>query len=259
MSITYEQSSLNNILNSIIDLDTTVENYLNSYDLKDIIIQKKELDNTNIDNNIFKSLIIEELNKLNSLNLMEIVSKIKSIKITKYEELEELITQIISKICRDVDKNKLIVGLLCFELQNTIYNLNEKYIFKNILLQKIKKEYLIIMDFDNIDYSFEYNKKISNVIYILYQSNIINNDILIEIFNDYVKIFTICDDIVKTEKCIIQFCHFINYFKMTEELLLISNNIDVIMKTQLDIFNKNKIISKKVRITMETTIEKLFV
>ena len=42
-------------------------------------------------------------------------------------------------------------------------------------------------------------------------------------------------------------------------LKVIYNNIDVIMKKQLAIFNNDKIISKKVRITMETTIEKLFI
>lgn len=264
--MSYVQTELIDLLLSVKDENDKINHYLNSYSIKEINEQKKEMENAQIftkiiDTNANKAIIIEELNKLNVSNLIEVANNLKKLSLKTSTEVDDFMNQIINKIIKETEQNKILVGSLCFELQTLCFIIKDnKYIFKNLLLDRIKRQYVDIMNFKSDNYNEDHGKRIMSVISVLYQSKIISDNVFIEIINDYKNQITFNETMSETnfsivEKAMNQLCHFLTLLKFTPELLIITDNIDTYLEQQLKIYNDKKCISKKVRFICENTIE----
>jgi len=261
----FNQQELINILLSVSDTNDKVNEYLNNYTIKNITEHKKEMDNTHIftkiiDTNVNKSIITEELNKLNNSNLDEVANNLRKLSLKNLSDIDDLIDQIVNKIIKETTQNKFLFGSLCFELQTLLFVLKDnKYIFKNLLLDRVKKQYTEIMNFTDEDFSEDYGKRIITVIAVLYNSKIINDNVFNEIINDHKNLITYNEKMTKenfetVEKALNQLCFLLTIFKDSTEILVLTDNINKYLEKQLTIYNEKKCISKKVRIICENTI-----
>ena len=137
--------------------------------------------------NTFKSTVIALLNKLNAKNISKIIHMLREIEFKTVQDLHELVSQCITKIKRDSEQTKPITAMLCYELRTLFFKTetSENIYFKNILLSKIKDEYLLSIDFDNEQWNKDNSEKTTILIGVLYNNKIVTEPIIMEIINDY--------------------------------------------------------------------------
>lgn len=270
MYTVYKTDQLFEKLNSVDESNKKVIEFFNIFTYANIINQNIAKDNSafvfkNAKNeDLTKSKIIESLNKLHPQNLGKSISMIRGIVFKTSEELNELVNQCIQKIKRDNDQIRPLVAALCYEIINTYFLTTEgtEIYFRKLLLEEVKKEYLTSMNFEDDIWTKDKAEKVMILIGTLFNGKIIDKIIMKSIINDFKKNIVYKengsqDEYEKIEKCIQLLSCLISCIVLNEESKNIYENLDIYLENLMITFEKEKCITKKVRLVCKNSIEEL--
>ena len=241
--------------------DENTINFFKTFSYSTIINQNIIKQNTiNVFNdanneNTFKSTVIALLNKLNAKNISKIIHMLREINFKTVQDLHELVNQCINKIKRDSEQTKPITAMLCYELRTLFFKteLDENVYFKNILLSKIKEEYLLSIDFENNNWNKENSEKTTILIGVLFNNKIVTEQIIAEIINDY-KNKIIFKENQTTEYYLIKENIFSQLFTLlssiifNEETMALFNDVEQFINDEIAKYKENQCISKKIQL-----------
>jgi len=272
MYTVYKPQDLINKLNSLDEKNEDVVNFFKNFTFNDIIQQNNAKNNSAyvfknlIKENTTKSKIIRELNKLNSQNLQKVISTIREIIFQTQEELNDLVNQCIQKIKKDNEQTRPLVAALCNELLTTYFITldKEKIYFRKLLLNEVKKEYIISIDYNSEHWNKDKGDRGMILLGTLFNSKIIDSKIMISIINDFKKKIEYKETGTQeeyeiVEKSIQQLSCLLSCIILNEESRKIYNTllIDKFLEDQMIIYEDKKCISKKIRLVCKTSIQEL--
>ena len=230
-----------------------------------------------IKENSTKSKIIRELNKLNPQTLQKVISAIREIIFQTEDELNDLVFQCIQKIKKDNEQIRPLVAALCSELITTYFITQDKdkIYFRKLLLNEVKKEYYASIDYNSDNWTPEKGKMGMILLGTLYNSKILDNNIILSIINDFINKIEFKEngnqeDYEKVEKAIQQLSCLIsciilseetktNIYRETSRKILdeeseetkkyknVKVSLDAFLEEQMEIYEKHRCISKKIR------------
>jgi hypothetical protein len=272
MYTVYKPQELFNELNSLGEHNEDVIKFFKNFSFNAIIQQNIAKTNSSfvfknlIKENTTKSKIIRELNKLNSQNLQKVISTIREIIFQTQDELNDLVNQCIQKIKKDNEQTRPLVAALCNELLSTYFITldKEKIYFRKLLLNEVKKEYIISIDYNSENWKKDTGERGMILLGTLFNSKIIDNKIMISIINDFKKKIEYKEDgsqedYENVEKSLQQLSCLLSCIILNEESNKIYNelNLDNFLEDQMLIYEEKKCISKKIRLVCKSTIQEL--
>jgi len=266
----YNSEDLTKKLNSVTEYNDEIINFFNNFSFNTVVNQNLAKGNSTyvfknaIKEDTTKSKIVQLLNKLHQQNLSKITTMIREIIFQTQDEVNELISQCITKIKRDNDQIRPLVATLCFELLSTYFETlnHEKIYFRKLLLKEVKLDYLRSIDYDNEEWTRDAAEKTMILVSTLYNSNIIETNIMASIINDFIKKIEYKEngqqeDYEKVEKSVQLLSYLISSVIMNEESIKLFLNIDKYLEDQMVIYEEKKCISKKIRLICKNTIGEL--
>jgi len=264
----YNNDELTTELSKITETDENVTKFYKEFVFENIIssnnINSLKLfkDATETETNSKK--IINLLNKINSSNVTKTISTIKEIHFKSLLELQELVNLCIQKIKRESDQIKPLIGTLCYELL-AIYFVDEneeKNYFRKLLLTSVKNDYFNNINYNDNKWTKENGIKSISVIGILYNSNVISDELLLSVFNDFKKNIEYKIDFDEIYlSCVEKSVQLLIYLLST----LISNGnitemcveMEKFMTHQISLYKENKKIGKKCCLEMLSCVDAL--
>ena len=272
MYTVYKPPELFNKLNSLDEQNEDVIKFFKNFSFNAIIQQNIAKTNSSfvfknlIKENTTKSKIIRELNKLNSQNLQKVISTIREIIFQTQDELNDLVNQCIQKIKKDNEQTRPLVAALCNELLSTYFITldKEKIYFRKLLLNEVKKEYILSIDYSSENWKKDTGERGMILLGTLFNSKIIDNKIMMSIINDFKKKIEYKEDgsqedYENVEKSLQQLSCLLSCIILNEESNKIYNelSLDKFLEDQMVIYEEKKCISKKIRLVCKTTIQEL--
>ena len=250
-------------LDEVKTVNIEVESFFETFTFEQVTNRKNEKNNSvnifknTISENEIKSNIIKILNKINQNNIEKSATDIKNIDFSTFEDYKELVNQCITKIKNTNEQMRYYVGLLCYRLHYLFNNSDKKKVnFEDLLLSSTRAEYV---EFIKFDVKSNADKRILLVVSTLYDVKILDDSLISKIFDDF-KNFIKFDETKKNyeniEYAIQHLCYFIHSLGFNNNLLLLSDNIDKFLNTEILLYEKN--ISKKTVLTIENTIEEIY-
>lgn len=274
----YKITDIINELNKITEKSEEVNNFFKNFNFETII--KDNLAKTNsvyvfknvIKEDTTKSKITQALNKLHQQNLVKIISMIREITFKNMDELNELVNQCIQKIKRDNEQIRPLVAALCYELLSTFFksSTGELIYFRKLLLTSVKKDYLESLDFTNDNWTKEKCEKTMILIGTLYNSKILEINIMKQIVNDLKNLIKFKTDenelyyenVEKSIQSMSILVSIINLQEFENTNQEINNNIyygldDYLEKEMEQYENEKYRITKKVRLICKNIIQEI--
>ena len=266
----YKTEDLFNKLDSCTEKNEKVINFFSTFSYNSIINQNIAKDNSafvfkNAKNeDLTKSKIIEALNKLHPQTLSKSINMIRSITFKTIDELHELVYQCIQKIKRDNDQMRPLVAALCFEIINTYFITTEgtEIYFRKLLLEEVKREYLLSMNFDNDSWTKDKSEKNMILIGTLFNGKIITSSIMKDIINDFKKNImykenSTPEEYEKIEKSLQILSCLISCIVLNEDSKSIYGDLDLYLENIMLLYEKKTFITKKIRLVTKNSIEEL--
>ena len=266
----YKTEDLFNKLDSCTEKNEKVINFFSTFSYNSIINQNIAKDNSafvfkNAKNeDLTKSKIIEALNKLHPQTLSKSINMIRSITFKTIDELHELVYQCIQKIKRDNDQMRPLVAALCFEIINTYFITTEgtEIYFRKLLLEEVKREYLLSMNFDNDSWTKDKSEKNMILIGTLFNGKIITSSIMKDIINDFKKNImykenSTPEEYEKIEKSLQILSCLISCIVLNDDSKSIYGDLDLYLENIMLLYEKKTFITKKIRLVTKNSIEEL--
>jgi hypothetical protein len=263
----YYFGELYEILSKYEEVDENVDNKLREYNGETIIKNnnRKQSTSTVLDNivkeNMLKTKITQILNKLHNGNIPSVIKQIKDINYKTVGDLRELSVQLLNKIKRDNEQVKQLVGDIIYELLSiNVMENEEKYYLNKILVSMCKTEYdeviKNIKNEENSEYNRDKNEKIINMLVVLFNSNVISNNIMIKIIEDVSKYMDSVNN-YEIERSIQIFNIIFSTLIMNNENKNMIKGFDKYFEERLRVLEGEKKIGKMIIIMGENILEKI--
>lgn len=266
----YKPDELVSQINTVTDTFDEVQKFYSTFSFSNIVNQNLDKGNSAY---VFKSVmkedstkskIITALNKLHQQNLSKVLTMLREITFQTKDELNELVNQCIQKIKRDNDQMKPLFAALCWDLLSTYFmtEMNEKIYFRTLLLTAVKNDYVENSNYSNESWTKEKGEKSMVLIGILFNHKIIEDKVMSSIIKDFKNKITFKEDGTQeeyenVEKSIHQLSCLISTIIKNDSLKEIYGDLDTFLENQMMIYEKNKCISRKIRLVCKNTIEEL--
>ncbi len=260
----YYFNELYDILSKNEDIDDIVDNNLRQYNGETVSKNnmKKQTTNKVLDNiakeNVIKTKITQILNKLHSGNIPNVIKQLKDINYRTVEDLTELSNQMMNKIKRDNEQVKQIVGDIVYELLsiNVVEN-NVKSYLNKIFMSICRREYVeVIENMGRDEYNRDRSEKIINMLVVLFNSNVIDGDIMLKIIEDVSK-YMESENNVYVERSIQMFNIIFTTLIMNTDNKKMIVGFDKYFEENIRRLEREKRIGKMIVIMGENIIEKL--
>jgi dGTP triphosphohydrolase len=260
----YYFNELYDILSKNEDIDDIVDNNLRQYNGETVSKNnmKKQTTNKVLDNiakeNVIKTKITQILNKLHSGNIPNVIKQLKDINYRTVEDLTELSNQMMNKIKRDNEQVKQIVGDIVYELLsiNVVEN-NVKSYLNKIFMSICRREYVeVIENMGRDEYNRDRSEKIINMLVVLFNSNVIDGDIMLKIIEDVSK-YMESENNVYVERSIQIFNIIFTTLIMNTDNKKMIVGFDKYFEENIRRLEREKRIGKMIVIMGENIIEKL--
>ena len=265
----YNFEALQSRLNAVEEQSEELLNFYKNFNFENIL--KDNLAKSNsvyvfknvIKEDTTKSKITQALNKLHQQNLSKIISNIREITFKSMEELNELVSQCIQKIKKDNEQIKPLVAALCYELLSTYFTASngEKIYFRRLLLTAVKNDYVESINYENDDWSKDKSEKSMILIGTLYNSKIIDNNIMIKIFSDLkmkIKFKPEEDEVYyeNVEKAIQNLSFLVSIINIHDSNNNIYDGLDIYLEQEMEHYEVEKHrLSRKVRLVCKNIID----
>ena len=260
----YYFNELYEILSKMEDTDERVDNNLREYNGETVSKNnmKKQTTNKVLDNiakeNVIKTKITQILNKLHSGNIPNVIKQLKDINYRTVEDLVELSNQMMNKIKRDNEQVRQIVGDIVYEILsiNVVEN-NVKSYLNKIFMSICRREYVeVIENMGREEYNRDRSEKIINMLVVLFNSNVIDGDIMLKIIEDVSK-YMESDNNIYVERSIQMFNIIFTTLIMNTDNKKMIVGFDKYFEDNIKRLEREKRIGKMIVIMGENIIEKL--
>ena len=266
----YGYNDLVNKLDSIGTSNSDVENFIKTFSFSKIAAQQAEKGNsTHVFNKMIKedttkAKIIGYLNKLSQHNLNKIVVAIREIVFQTTDELNELVYQCIQKIKRENELTRPLVAALCWEFLSLYFTTtdNDKIYFRKLLLSEVKKEYINSISYDSNEWTKDKADKVMILIGTLYNGKIIEDKVMGSIIGDFKKTIEYKEngtqeDYERVEKSIQSLSCLVSSIVLNDDSKKMFGDLCEFLQNNINIYEEQKCISKKIRLVCKNTIYEL--
>jgi hypothetical protein len=191
------------IINNLNEINEDIEeltDFFKTYTIESLHKKKKEayeasvLCHTKKMENPTKYKIVQLFNKLQRENINYIADELLKINIKSLEEFNTMFQRVYTGLQNGNLLFRKCMGDFCFAIKNYNFKITEGFdtnteiIFGTFLLGKTKEKYTTSIDFKSIDYNLNFGKQTMLIISTLYNSKLLNDVILNNIFTDYINL-----------------------------------------------------------------------